>query len=197
MALRIRQQLPDAGGAVLVTPVRDDELPAQLVLDLSRHMSYCDERILILDARIMDGDRDRADGSASPSIETPRPLRLNNQPGLVQYLRFHAVDDAQCIVPTEIPGVDYLPAGGPTDRVEILNTQRMSELVQELEKRYTLIFILGPSMGHAVLGETLAAHAQAVILVLNDDLDGLRQAVPFTNQLRDASAPLLGAVVGA
>jgi len=104
------------------------------------------------------------------------------------------IEDA--VRPTEVPGLDLLPAGKvPPQPAELLHSQRFGQLVAELGTRYRFIlFDTPPLMG---LTDTMivARHVQGVVLVARwrkTSADFLRRA---QQQLTDIGARTLGVVV--
>jgi len=69
------------------------------------------------------------------------------------------------------------------------------DLFDLLAKKYTCIFVVGPALTHPVDTEILAAYAQGILVLLNGPRGSLtRDVTEFFQSLRDADAPLLGAV---
>src|SRR5438105_7522416 len=85
--------------------------------------------------------------------------------GLVQYLVFEGQDHAQFIYHTRLPGVDYMPAGGPYPVTDALASEPMAELVQTVRQEYTLLLVVGPALARSVDTEILAAYADGMIVV--------------------------------
>lgn len=105
-------------------------------------------------------------------------------------------DESLFIWPTRIQAVDYFPAGGPYKVSDVLASQAMKDLLDTLGKTYTLILLVGPALSYTVDTEILAAYAHGIAVVLNELLRGLTPSVAqFVQSLREANAPLLGAVL--
>jgi Mrp family chromosome partitioning ATPase len=116
--------------------------------------------------------------------------------GLVQYLVFEGQDHAQFIYHTRIPGVDYMPSGGPYPVTDALASEPMAELVQIVKQEYTLVLVVGPALARSVDTEILAAYADGMIVVLNNPLGSFSPAIEeVINALKEKHAPLLGTAI--
>ncbi|MBA3544432.1 MAG: polysaccharide biosynthesis tyrosine autokinase [Chthoniobacterales bacterium] len=86
--------------------------------------------------------------------------------GLTNYLTSKiALDDV--IVPTGKPNLSLLPSGQlPDDAVGILNSQRMSDMVEELKKRFDMIFFDSPPLLGVSDASVLASEVDLTIMVV-------------------------------
>lgn len=92
----------------------------------------------------------------------------NSNKGLVNHLRDGA-DLSLLIRPTNIPKLSLLPAGKPpTNPAELLGSNRMTEMIQEVVSRYPDRYVLLDSPPSMVAAETsvLANHVDGVVLIV-------------------------------
>jgi Mrp family chromosome partitioning ATPase len=116
--------------------------------------------------------------------------------GLVQYLVFEGQAPKKLIVPTRIPTVEYMPAGGPYPVTDALASDPMSELVQEMRRQYSLILVVGPAIARGTDTEILASYADGVVFVVNGSLSSVTPAVEtFFRSLKETNVALLGSIL--
>jgi Mrp family chromosome partitioning ATPase len=208
LSLRIRQLVPNNGGAVLISSLNEGNGVDQLVSGLARYAAMRDEHVLILDGRIARTQaaalqaliERRADGQPPevvPSTDGDGDGDVEpGMAGLAQYLVFEDQSYTKFTYHTHHPGVDYMPAGGPYPVTDALASEPMNELVQTLRKEYTLLLVLGPAMARSVDTEILAAYVDGMVFVLNNPLSVFSSDVEdFVRSLREKNAPLLGSVL--
>jgi Mrp family chromosome partitioning ATPase len=206
LSLRIRQFVPESGAAVLVSSLNEGGGVDHLVTELARYFAMRNEHVLILDSRIAQSQAGelaalidkRVDGSA-PAV-VPHASANNaagpGMPGLVQYLVFEGQDPKRFMFHTRLPGVDYLPAGGPYPVTDALASEPMDELLEGLRQEYTLLLLVGPAVTWDVDTEILAAYVDGMIVVLNNPLGTFSADLEgFFRSLKEKNAPLLGSVI--
>jgi uncharacterized protein involved in exopolysaccharide biosynthesis len=204
LALRLRQSLPESGGLLLCSPLNDDEAAEGLAFEVGLCLALQGERVLLLDARIGRAAKalpawvDRAvlvGGRTIPDL-TELERAETAAAGLVQYLVFEGQDAGQFVRPTRVPGLDYLPAGGPCQLTDVLASQPMRDLLEGLQRGYSLVVVLGPALGQAVDTEILAGYVNGVLALVNPPAASCTPEVEaFVQSLKEANAPLLGSVL--
>jgi len=118
-------QLVDNGNLILVTSSIPGEGKTHTAINLA--LSIAQERdhtVLLVDCDVA-------------RHGTSRLLGLSDRPGLVNILEDESFDVANAILRTDIPELCVIPAGGSTEFVtELLASHKMSDLVDEIGKRY-------------------------------------------------------------
>lgn len=192
MALRIRQAVTAPGGVVLFSPLSGSGGVNELVCDVSRYLALQDEKVLILDGRIAES-REQA---PPPWVSPLATAGVGRATGLVQYLVFEGQSIWHSILPTRLPGVEYLPAGGPCSTADVLASQQMRDLLDELRRHYSLILVTGPSADHPIDTEILSGYADGVLAVVQGPAGNCPPAAgELMRSLQEGGVPVLGAVV--
>ncbi len=173
--LRSAPGLPH-GRRILVTSAQPDEGKSFCVLNLALSLASEQDVSVIL----IDGDFARAD--------VTRKLGILPGPGLTDALIDPSVALADCIIPTDLPGLSILPAGAATPRdTELLSAQRMADLLDALEADAPERIILFDSMPLLAASSpgVIAQHCGQVLVVVRADVTreaALRDAIGLVGQ---------------
>jgi protein-tyrosine kinase len=145
------------GNLILIGSALPDEGKTFCAINLA--MSIASERdltVLLVDADF-----------AKPEIV--QRLGLEAGPGLIDVVADRSLDLSDCLIRTQIPNLTVLPAGRPHNLVtELLASERMSDIIQEVARRYTdriVIFDSPPALVSSA-ASTLAMHVGQVVFVV-------------------------------
>lgn len=123
----------------------------------------------------------------------PRILRLDNTAGLTNLLRHDDVDLDELLQTTEEPNLRVLTSGPiPPNPSELLNSNRMAEVMDMLGKICDVIVYDSPPIQAVTDAALLAARADATILVVHAG----RTREPIVRNSRQALAKVAAHVVG-
>ena len=200
LALRLRQFVPDDGGTILFGSINEGNEVDELLGHVGRYLAMRDERVLIVDTRIAQADPSSLIRHVERPVEMIAAEGVSVAPapgmsGLVQYLVFEGHELREFIQPTGLGSVDFLPAGGPYPLTDVLASEPMKDLLKNLRKDYSVILLAGPPVTHTTDTEILAAYADGIVVVLNGAGSSEVALPEFFQSLREANAPLLGAVM--
>jgi polysaccharide biosynthesis transport protein len=138
---------------LLLTGAIPAEGKTTIAVNLARMLAQSGQRVALVDADLRGGRIHQLIGREAA-------------PGLLDFLRGHA--DARAVIyPTEIPGLDFVPAGaanGDTDG--LLNRPSLGELIKELRKERDYIILDSAPILVADDASLLVPYADAVVLVM-------------------------------
>jgi polysaccharide biosynthesis transport protein len=91
---------------------------------------------------------------------------FSNEIGLTNYLTTD-MDLESVIMPTGVENLSILPSGVlPSDAVGILNSQRMSDTIAELKKRYDIVFFDSPPILGVSDASVIASEVDQTVIVV-------------------------------
>ena len=190
LALRLRQAIRTSSGLCLFSTLNESAGSAWLVVPLACCLARRDERVLIVDAA---GHPD--DFRSLKSLLDPLELPEDDS-GLADFLSFAKIDPEEVILPTTLAAVDCLLRGTTPVGIDLLATHRMSELIDVLRSRYTIILVMGPRADYQVDLELLTSRADGVVFLADDRAGSCITPRSSITALAALGAVILGAVVG-
>lgn len=114
--------------------------------------------------------------------------------GLTNYLEGYA-EASDIIHPTEVPGLSFISKGPNLNNpAELLTSDRMSELLEELKAKYDYIIIDCPPL-LVTDSVALSAKVDGCLFVVNAKKTKQEQALRSIQQLRKVQANILGFIV--
>jgi len=186
LARTVRRLAPDRGARILVTSAMHGEGTTLVAANLALCLGRRDERVLLVCTEVRpEHDRSELRGLIFAD-DSP-------EQGLGEYLSYQVDEIDDVLWPTVLPGVECLPRVGEAVIPEMLASNRMKELLDELSKRYTVILLDAPPLMPYV--DALAERCDAALLVVRSrtcTVATLRKAV---KKLETASAQIVGAVL--
>ena len=199
-ALHLRQTLGDAGEVALLTSLQGDQPLRPLLEGLTKCLTARDERVLVIDARPADDGIGELGGFVEAEIiaerfcdfacATDEDVRV---PTLTDWLAFRYDELTDVILATRITSVDVI-LPGVMQTADDVATVRMSQLMQEVRGKYSLVLLLAPATEHSTDLQILASHATGIVFTYRhtDRIDVRSQEMVKT--LAGMGAPVIGAV---
>ncbi len=103
-----------------------------------------------------------------------------------------------CLKETAVPGLFVLPSGPiPPNPAELLGSNRMSNLLAELEEQFDMVLVDTPPVLAVTDAAVVASKVGGVVLVVRSGLVARQQAKRAKDALVAVKAKVLGAVLGA
>ena len=167
---------------ILVTSSDKNEGKTTTVSNLAVSFANLNKKVLIIDCDLR-----------NPSIH--KMFRLNNIYGLTDILaKDRAVD--KCIQETELKNLYVLTAGAiPPNPAEILSSEKMKNLIEDLKNIYDYIFIDTPPIGLVTDAGALSSFIDGVVLVVKSESVEKKYLEETKKKLDAVDARILGAIL--
>lgn len=171
-----------AVGAILLTSSGPDEGKSTISSNLGITLAGGTKRTLIVDADFRKPKQHRIFG-------------LRNGPGLVEVLVGEAdLDDV--VQPTRVKNLSVIPRGSnPPNPAELLDSDRMREIVQTLRERFDLVIFDSPPVGSVSDALILADQVDGTILVVEAGKFEAGFVLRAKEQIEKARGRILGIVI--
>ena len=167
---------------ILVTSSDKNEGKTTTVSNLAVSFANLDKKVLLIDCDLRNA-----------SIH--KMFRLNNIYGLTDILaKDRAVD--KCIQETELKNLYVLTAGAiPPNPAEILSSEKMKNLIEDLKNIYDYIFIDTPPIGLVTDAGALSSFIDGVVLVVKSESVEKKYLEETKKKLDAVDARILGAIL--
>ena len=167
---------------ILVTSSDKNEGKTTTVSNLAVSFANLNKKILLIDCDLRNA-----------SIH--KMFRLNNIYGLTDILaKDRAVD--KCIQKTELENLYVLTAGAiPPNPAEILSSEKMKNLIEDLKNIYDYIFIDTPPIGLVTDAGVLSSFIDGVVLVVKSESVEKKYLEETKKKLDAVDARILGAIL--
>ena len=167
---------------ILVTSSDKNEGKTTTVSNLAVSFANLNKKVLLIDCDLR-----------NPSIH--KMFRLNNIYGLTDILaKDRAVD--KCIQETELENLYVLTAGAiPPNPAEILSSEKMKNLIEDLKNIYDYIFIDTPPIGLVTDAGVLSSFTDGVVLVVKSESVEKKYLEETKKKLDAVDARILGAIL--
>ena len=167
---------------ILVTSSDKNEGKTTTVSNLAVSFANLNKKILLIDCDLRNA-----------SIH--KMFRLNNIYGLTDILaKDRAVD--KCIQETELENLYVLTAGAiPPNQAEILSSEKMKNLIEDLKNIYDYIFIDTPPIGLVTDAGALSSFIDGVVLVVKSESIEKKYLEETKKKLDAVDARILGAIL--
>ena len=167
---------------ILVTSSDKNEGKTTTVSNLAVSFANLNKKVLLIDCDLRNA-----------SIH--KMFRLNNIYGLTDILaKDRAVD--KCIQETELENLYILTAGStPPNPAEILSSEKMKNLIEDLKNIYDYIFIDTPPIGLVTDAGILSSFTDGVVLVVKSESVEKKYLEETKKKLDAVDARILGAIL--
>jgi capsular exopolysaccharide synthesis family protein len=165
--------------SIMVTSALQGEGKSTIVSSLAYLLSQSTKKIILVDGDLR--------------LSTVHKIfDLPNQLGLCDYLLDRA-EVADIIQPTIYPGLSVITGGRSTQEpVNLLSSDRMKILVQELHKNYDLVLFDSPAVLAVTDASVIAPLVDGVLLVVKRGFIGKEKLEAAIEQLTNVKAKLMG-----
>ncbi len=184
----IRNRLPKKGARILVVSSQPGEGKTILARNLAQSFGRQEERVLLVDAQV---SKDSS-GQSFRDLVDPDGSEIR---GLGEYLSFEVDSLDEIIYPTELAGVECLPHVGQAVIMELLGSNRMKDLLDQLSDHYSLILIESQSVLSHADTEMVAQYVDAAILVVRAQWSKMGALRETLRRLEAVNVPILGLVL--
>jgi polysaccharide biosynthesis transport protein len=184
----LRHDIPKRGARILITSADRWEGKTLVTANLAACLGRQDERVLVMDTQMRDLDSER--DLRYLVSERDLPLR-----GLADYLTFRADSLDEILWPTVLPGVECIPRIAEPAVPDLLTSNRMRSLLEELSEHFSVILIDGQSMAKFVDAELVAQWCDAVVLVVRSRICPSSAVKDAVERLRMADVPIIRFIV--
>ena len=167
---------------ILVTSSDKNEGKTTTVSNLAVSFANLNKKVLLIDCDLRNA-----------SIH--KMFKLNNIYGLTDILaKDRAVD--KCIQKTELENLYVLTAGAiPPNPAEILSSEKMKNLIEDLKNIYDYIFIDTPPIGLVTDAGVLSSFIDGVVLVVKSESIEKKYLEETKKKLDAVDARILGAIL--
>lgn len=167
---------------VVISSATSGEGKSTTCINLAKTFAEIGVKVLILDADLR-----------APRVH--KYMCIENEKGLSNILAgFDKLDD--CIYHTEQENLDCLTSGAiPPNPVELISSDAMTELFEELEKRYDYVFIDTPPLNIVTEGLLLSKICNGIIIVTRQKYTMYKMIERAINSLKFANAKILGFIL--
>lgn len=175
--------MPGQAQTLAVTSAVQDEGKTMVASNLARIRAGLGDRVILIDANLR-----QAAGGASGKGRKGGLAAILGRSGQ------RTLDDE--LVPSGIPNMSVLPAGGPaSDPYSLMSSERMRALLEQAAPLADLIVLDTPSLLTAAESQVVCSLCDQTILVVDSNSTGAKDAVQARDLLERVNANTLGVVL--
>ncbi|MDO8303457.1 MAG: polysaccharide biosynthesis tyrosine autokinase, partial [Sedimentisphaerales bacterium] len=173
---------PEATKIILVTSAAPREGKTSTAINLATTLVTDDKKVLLIDV----------------NFRRPTSLKMFPTNNNVIYPGLSTLLTGQCgikdaIRPTTVPNLDVIDCGPlPPSPAELLENQRMRQVLEELRKNYDTIILDGPPMLLVSEAKILSTLADGTLLVINANITRRGMAMRMLRELREINGKVIG-----
>lgn len=169
--------------SVTVTSPGSTEGKSTTCANLAIVLAQAGKRVLLLDADLR-----------KPKIH--KLFSLQNAVGMTDILVKDVPFEEVLMTLPKLPNLQVIPSGFiPPNPVEILESQKMAQMLEELQERYDMVIIDTPPVGQLTDAAVVGKRTDGVILVLASGETNIEMAKHARTNLDYAGAKVLGVVL--
>lgn len=195
MARPMRLTYKEFGTVFLVSSTKKNEGKTTAAVNLASVYGRWDERVLLMDAQIRKRKTSLSYAKILDQTASDTDAEEAVPMGLGEYLSYMANEAEKIIEPTVLSGVDTISVYTEAVIPDILQSNRMKTLIDELKKLYSIIIIEAPDVLSYVDAEILSEYSDAVLFVLRCNAAKSAQVKKAVERLKKAPAPIEGLIV--
>ena len=188
IARQVRQLIGGRGARLLVVSSKHGEGTTTVAASLAMIYGRLDERVLLLDAQVRPGEHEHELKDLIP--DDAGPVR-----GLGEYLSYQTDRVEDVIWPTVLPGVECVPRVEEAVIPDLVGSNRMKEMLEDISSRYSLVLIDTPPVLSYVDAQTLAQWADGAIFVVKSRECRVASLSRAVERLEGAGVRVLGGVL--
>ncbi len=169
--------------SILVTSAQPGEGKTEILVNLGIVLAQNKTRVLLMDADLR-----------RPALH--RRLELDNLIGLSQIFVHPELGMSYSFQPTRINGLSAITSGDtPPNPSELLGSQQMGSIMQELKDTYDIILVDTPPALAVTDAAVLLPYIDGVLLVIKPGVTNLAAIQRLVGQFRQLNAYILGVVL--
>lgn len=186
MALRIQQSLcRPAGRVVLFAGLDHEESPLSLIRSLSYCLAQREETVLIIQIPPTHAAGESSGASAESTFSSRRP-------GVAEFLSGDMEDAGAMVFTSGVNGIDCLSGGCSAVASEAMASSRLTDLIEQVRAKYSMIILSGPSTLSPADLQMLAARADGIVFTVNQSSVNSVYGNEVIGDLLELGAPILG-----
>lgn len=172
----------DSCKVIIVTSPMQGEGKSITAVNLAISYTMADRKVLLIDCDLR-------------RPQQARLLKMNSRIGLSNLIMKPELID-RAILHTDIQGLDVILSGDiPPNPSELLGSQRMQKLLEDLREQYDLIILDTPPVNMVTDAVVLAPRSEGVLVVVRANHSERGSVLYATDQLQYAKAKILGFVL--
>ncbi|WP_137664023.1 CpsD/CapB family tyrosine-protein kinase [Enterococcus hulanensis] len=169
---------------LLVTSTEQEEGKTTLASNLAVVMSETNKKVLLVDGDLRRATAGKYFNSFSTRAKGLSSL-LSNSRSMLE----------EAIQSTQVKNLDFLPAGPiPPNPSELLNSNRLNEILERLEEQYDFVIIDSPPLLVVTDAQIFSSKVDGVILVVRENHTKRNNLIKCKNLLKRSNAHLVGFV---
>lgn len=181
-ARELRKRIDKKGARILLASAMPGAGTSSLAANLAVCMGRQDQRILVIDAHVR--------GEHRSPLARHIELEGHETRGLGDYLSFRCDRWDEAVWPTRFVGVEYMPSAVEGVVPDLLVSQRMRLMLEEVSERYAIILIDGPAVLPTADAQMLAEGCDGVVLVVRAGATSISLAKKARERLASAASVL-------